>query len=97
MKELKIFKNYGCLAAEKRIIYTYGAEAESAIYSDEITVSIPEGWRIYETIYGGTACESPWGDKYNINDLLEGNKYPYFTAYDNTGKLRRVQLEVIKE
>lgn len=97
MKELKIFKNYGCLAAEKRAIYTYGAEAETATCSDEITVSVPDGWSIYATVSGGIACEAPWGGRYNINALLEGNEHPYFAAYDNDGKLRRVQLEVTRK
>lgn len=97
MKEIKIFRNYGCLAAEKRNIYTYGNEAGTAVCSDEITVGVPDGWKVYETVSGGIACETPWGSRYGINQLLEGNEHPYFAAYDNTGRLRRVQLKVIGE
>ena len=97
MKEIKLFKNYGCLATEKRVIYTYGAEAGTAVCSDEITVTIPDEWELYETVSGEMACETPWGDRYNINELLEGNEHPYLAAYDNAGKLHRVQLDVIGE
>lgn len=97
MKEIKLLKNYGCLAAEKRVIYTYGAEAGTAVCSDEITVIVPDGWEAYETVSGEIACETPWGRKCSINDLLEGNEHPYFAAYDNVGKLHRVQLDVIGE
>ena len=27
MKKFKIYRNYGCLSAEKRVKYTYGTEA----------------------------------------------------------------------
>lgn len=96
MKEIKIFKNYGCLAAEKRVIYTYGAAAENAAYSDEITVAVPEDWEIYETVSGDIACKAPWGATYGANELLEGNAHPYFAAYDNSGVLHRVQLQVVE-
>ena len=94
MKEIKLFKNYGCLTAEKRVIYTYGSEAETAVCSDEITVAIPDGWEIYETISGDIACKAPWGATYGVNELLEGNDHPYFAVNDNNGKLHRVQLQV---
>lgn len=73
MKEIKIFRNYGCLAAEKRNIYTYGNEAGT----------------------GDIACETPWGGRFGINQLLEGNEHPYFAAYDNNGKRHRVRLKTI--
>lgn len=93
MKEIKFFRNYGCLAAEKRVIYTYGTEAETAVCSDEITVGVPDGWEICETISGEIACETPWGGRFGINQLLEGNEHPYFAAYDNAGKLHRIRLD----
>lgn len=42
MTQIKIFKNYGELAAEKRNIYTFGGASETATYADEITVKLPE-------------------------------------------------------
>lgn len=96
MKEINFFRNYRCLAAEKRVIYTYGNGAETAIYSEEITVIVPDDWEIYETVSGATACEAPWGATYGINELLEGNEHPYFAAYDNNGELHRVRLEAVE-
>ncbi|ODR35518.1 hypothetical protein BEI60_16460 [Eisenbergiella tayi] len=95
MKEIKIFKNYGCLAAEKRVIYTYGAATKNAAYSDEITVAVPANWEIYETVSGDIACKAPWGATYSVNELLDGNDHPYFAAYDNSGVLHRVQLQIV--
>lgn len=96
MKTFEIYRNYGCLAAEKRVIYTYGAEAETAVCSDEITVGVPDGWKLYETVSGKIACEAPWGWKYNINELLCGNEYPYFSAIDKSGKNNLIKLEIIE-
>lgn len=93
MKEIKIFRNYGCLAAEKRVIYTYGTEAETAVCSDEITVGVPDDWEVYETVSGEFACETPWGGRFGINQLLGGDEYPCFVAYDNAGKLHHIRLD----
>ena len=49
MSTIKIFKNYGCLAAEKRNVYTYGTEQPTATCADEITVKIPDGWKIVDS------------------------------------------------
>lgn len=56
MKKFKIYRNYGCLSAEKRVKYTYGTEAATAVTSDELIVSLPEkskGWEVYETFRSG--------------------------------------------
>lgn len=39
---IEIYKNYGCLAAEKRNLYTYGAPHATAVCSDKMTVEIPD-------------------------------------------------------
>lgn len=94
MKTIKLFKNYGCLAAEKRIIYTYGQETETAVGAEEITVVIPEGWETYETVSGNLAITAPNGEDYLINELLSGNEYPHFSYYDGE-KFKKVKLQVI--
>lgn len=95
MEKIKIFKNYGCLAAERRVIYTYGNEAGTATFSEEITVKVPDGWEMYETVSGEIACEAPWGIIYSVSELLCGNEQPCFSAYDGNGKLHCVQLDVV--
>lgn len=40
--KFKIYKNYGVLGAEKRVIYTYPVEHPHADASEEITVSLPQ-------------------------------------------------------
>ena len=99
MKKFKIYRNYGCLSAEKRVKYTYGCEEATAVASDELIVSLPEnskGWEVYETAMGGLTVESPWGMQYDINEVLAGDKEPQFRAYDGDG-VRYITLKVLEE
>lgn len=94
--EIKIYKNYGCLGAEKENVYTYGSKAESAVCSDEIEVILPEGWSVVEGMTGSTLFESPWKETYLPKDILCGNDHPYFIAIDNDGNEVKVRLKEVK-
>lgn len=92
---LEIYKNYGCLATEKRIVYTYGAEQPTAVCSDKIKVKIPEGWELSKNNTGEVLVESPWGWIYNPNELLMGNKNPCFYGINKDGEQFNIKLEVV--
>lgn len=98
-KEFEIFCNYGCLAAEKRNVYTYGGQHHNAVCSDKIAVKLPENecFGIYETAMGGLAVESAWGWNYEISEILQGNEKPSFFAIDKDGKGHTVKLKIIEE
>lgn len=70
MQTIDIYKNYGVLAAEKRNVYTFGAEHPHATCSDKMTVVVPDGWKIYQSQMGQTIATAPWGWHYDINDVL---------------------------
>lgn len=70
MKTIEIYCNYGVLAAEKRNVYTFGAEHPHATCSDKMTVAIPEEWEIYQNQAGQTMVTAPWGWDYDINEVL---------------------------
>ena len=95
MKTMEIYKNYGCLAAEKRFVYTYGVEQPTAVISDKITVKIPEDWGVEENEFEEKILTAPWGWKYNPNEVLGGDEYPHFRAIDKDGTLYSVVLEDI--
>ena len=95
METIKIYKNYGCLAAEKRSIYTYGAEQPTVICADEIVVKIPDGWKVVNS-ENDILLESPWGWTYNPNNLLHGNENPCFMGYDRNGRIFNIPLEVVE-
>lgn len=70
MKTIEIYCNYGVLAAEKRYIYTFGAEHPHATCSGKMTVVVPDGWELYQSQMGQTMVTAPWGWDYDINDVL---------------------------
>lgn len=89
---IDIFKNYGCLGAEKSIIYTYGNPQPTAKCYDEIAVKLPNGWETYESAAGETILTTPRGEYYRICDILCGDEYPCFRTFGNG---ERIRLEVI--
>ena len=93
-RTIELYKNYGCLAAEKRVVYTYGAEAETATCSEVIQAKIPEGWELYETSLGDKMVQAPWGWNYGINEVLSGNEHPCFFALDKHGREHFARLKV---
>ena len=95
MDTIKIFENYGCLAAEKRSVYTVDNHHATAAVWDELTVSIPDGWDAWETCSGATGVTAPWGADYLVREILAGDKEPIFQAIDDHGKQRRVTLKII--
>ena len=91
---INIFANYGVLAAEKRIIYTFGNPQPTAVTWDEMTVEIPDGWDYYKSEWGLGMVTAPWGQTYEINEVLGGDKSPIFQAVDKDCKWHRVKLKV---
>lgn len=93
--EFKINCNYGVLAAEKRNVYTYGAEEATATCSETLTVELPENdfFKLYETVSGDLAVETADGLHYSINDVLAGNVRPEFMVFDGR-KICSVELIV---
>lgn len=95
-KTIEIYRNYGCLAAEKRIKYTFGAPSSTATCSDRMTVEIPDGWELAENYMGQSIVEAPWGWTYMINEVLAGNEYPCFISMDKDMKEHRYMLKVVE-
>ena len=95
MKAIEIYCNYGVLAAEKRNVYTFGAEHPRATCSDKMTVAVPEGWTIWQNQAGQTMGTAPWGWDYEITEVLQGNEKPWFYALDKDMKGRRSYLEEV--
>ena len=91
---IKIYCNYGVLAAEKRNIYTYGAPHVTATCYDEMMVEIPEGWEAHENNSGELIVTAPWGWDYDINEVLQGDKKPCFYALDKNMNGHRAFLEI---
>lgn len=95
MDTIKIFENYGCLAAEKRSVYTVDNHHATAVVWDEMTVSVPEDWEVWESRSGATGVTTPWGVDYLVREILAGDKEPIFRVTDDNHKERRIPLKII--
>lgn len=93
--KIKIYCNYGVLAAEKRKIYTYGMPHPTATCWDEMIVEIPDGWEVFENSMGSLMVTTPWGCVCGINEVLQGNEKPCFYALDNNMNGHREYLRVL--
>lgn len=92
---INIYKNYGVLAAEKRVVYTYGSEHCNATCSDVIAVLVPDGWEVFKNSFGQEMISAPWGWSYEINEVLAGNEKPCFYALDPNMKEHTFYLEEV--
>lgn len=97
MNVFKAYKNYGVLAAEKRIVWTCDRPHFRATCSDEVEVKVPEKWDLWKNVCDETCVTSPEGEKFLIAEILKGNENPCFSYYDKNGKERIVRLECINE
>lgn len=93
MDTIKIYCNYGVLAAEKRKVYTYSGPSETATCWDEMTVEIPKGWKLGENNIGQTIVTAPWGWDYLIDEVLGGDDIPCFRAMDDSMRMHQVFLK----
>lgn len=88
-----IYKSYGVLAHEKQPVYTFDRPV-SEIY-EEISVLVPDGWRVAENTYGETIVESPHGIYYLGQEILTTwGDAPAFRWNDGRTD-RHIILEVI--
>ena len=93
MKKIEIYCNYGVLAAEKRNVYTFGAEHPHATCSDKMTVVVPDGWGVYQNQMGQTMITAPWGWDYDINEVLTDiNGRAAFRAMDKNMSYKTAYL-----
>lgn len=98
MREIKIYKNYGVLGAEKRNVYTYSGGHAQATGSDEMTVLVPDEWELYENLKEEYNVKSPWGWCYEINEVLADiDGRPAFRAIDKSGEPHVSYLYTVQE
>lgn len=92
MKTFKGYINYGCLAAEKRPLFTAGNPHPTATVSEAVEYTVPEGWVCDET-EAGTVLTAPWSWAYTPNELLQGKESPYLCVINNEGKEIHIMLD----
>ena len=90
---IDIYRNYGCLSAEKSVIYTYVAEQPTAVTSDRLTVTLPQGWTADRGPAGDVVLTAPDGQRYLPDEVLAGDERPMFEVRDRSGSRKRYMLE----
>ncbi|MEY8328350.1 hypothetical protein AALB81_03275 [Lachnospiraceae bacterium 48-33] len=98
-KIIKLFKNYGCLAAEGHPVYTYSNFC-SDIY-DILYFYLPDDFDIYFNDFGSMILSAPWGWSYTPDELLQGQQFnfdnPAFVAIKKDNTLYCRYLRPVKE
>ena len=95
MATLKAYANYGALAHEKKTLYTVGSPAETAAYSEEIEITLPEGFELDENAAGEQLVTTPNGNVFLASEVL--NSYadtPVIVWYDAEQKLYREKCRI---
>lgn len=91
---INIYRNFGCLSAEKRIVYTYSAAQPTAVTSDWVTVQLPQGWTADDGAAGRVILTAPDGQRYLPDEVLAGDEQPMFEVCDSSGSRKRYLLEM---
>lgn len=87
------FINYGCLAAEKRQVWTAGNPQPTATVSDAVEYTVPDGWELGWNEIDDPIITAPWGWDYSPNELLGGNEDPYFIGVDKDGNEFKIKVK----
>lgn len=91
-----IYRNYGCLAAEKRCVYTHKVPAETAVTYDRLIVETPDGWDAYETPAEDIVLTPPDGIPSLLREILCGDEYPCVLRISKDGSGYPVRLRVVE-
>lgn len=95
MATLKAYANYGALAHEKKTLYTVGSPAETAAYSEEVEIALPEGFEVDENAAGEQLVTTPDGETYLANEIFYSrNGHPELSWYDSEQRVRRAKCQV---
>ena len=86
MKTFKGYVNYGVLAHEKQKIFSVGNPNYSAVASDEIEITVPDGYSVHENEYGGILIETPHGETYLASEILTNMREQPYLIYIHENK-----------
>ena len=93
MKTIKGFANYGVLAHEKQTIFTIANKHPHATVSEEVEITLPEGWEIGKNSFGEILIDTPTGETYTAEEIISSwGDSPVLSWYDGQ-KNHRITLE----
>lgn len=93
METIKGYANYGVLSHEKQTIFTAGEKNTYAKVSEEIEITLPDGWTGAENQAGMPLIISPDGETYKADEILSSyGDNPVLSWYDGA-KGHRITLD----
>lgn len=92
MDTVRGYANYGVLAHEKQIIFTAGRPHAQATTSDEVEITLPDGWSAEENKIGGLMICGPAGDYLADEILSSWGDAPVLSWFDGESS-HRVELQ----
>jgi hypothetical protein len=93
MNTIKGFANYGVLAHEYQVKFTAEGPHYHATASEEVEITLPEGFTAHTNDFGATLIEIPDGTTYTVDEILSSfGDVPVMAWYDGQ-KNHRVKCE----
>lgn len=83
MNKIKGYANYGVLAHEKQTIFTISSPHHHASVSEEIVISVPDGWEVSENASGNILIDTPQCETYMADEIISSRSdAPVLSWYD---------------
>ena len=93
MGKIKGYANYGVLEHEKQVIFTAMSKHPHADISEEVEMELPEGWSVAATVAGDLLIESPEGETWPADKIIDSwGDAPVLSWFDGV-KSHRITLE----
>ena len=93
MEKIKGYANYGVLAHEKQVIFTVETKHPHADVSEEVEMELPEGWKVAETESGVLLIESPEGETWPADKVIDSFADAPALSYFDGVKGHRITLK----
>lgn len=96
MAKLKCYANYGVLRHEMKTIFTVSNPECSATYSEEVEVTLPDGWTVDESIAGAQLLNAPDGTVYIASRAISSRGSEPILCWDDGTTPHTTTLEWVK-
>lgn len=93
MATIKGFSNYGVFAREKQTIFTIASAHVYAKVSENVEITLPDGWSTSKNVFGQLLIDTPDGITYVADEIISSyGDEPVLSWYDGK-KRNRIKLE----
>lgn len=95
MSILKAYANYGVLGHEKKVVYTAGEPVGTATHSEQISIILPEEFKVDENAAGELLVIVPDGHVFLASEVLGAyTDTPVIAWYDAEQRMHREKCRI---